>query len=527
MISKKLISGIVGIFGLSVIVACDTDFNELGSEIIGNEQFQFEKYNVQQLSARTALADAVNTRNLSVNSLGYYDDQLFGGHKAHIVTQLEMSDDASFTNITNNPVIDSVYVYIPFTLSNSVGQTDGSTNYELSNVFGTDSFDLKVYENGYFLTTADPSNNFGSQFYYSDQKSTFDNNRVSPVLNNSSKTEQNTAFKFSKNEIILYKYNADGTPQLDSSNQPVVKERKKPGIWLDLDKNHFQNKLFANNSYKTLLNNSLFKDFFRGLYFQTNDATGNALAQLDLSGGELVIIYKEEDPANTANTRRKTITLKMGNTSNSESSQNSTSVNLFENTYSSEFLNALNDANNPLIWLKGNHATYSSIKLFGSDTNNSGKPDELEEIIAKNWMVNQAVLTVNIDQNTFGTDLKTAPNRLYLYDIKNNKVLIDYSLDITTSPLKSTYGGILNTNSKQYQFRITDYVSNLIKKDSTNFELGLVVANDITNSIFNVTKTNQKIPLTSTMFPFGTVLYGPNHSGPNKMKLDIYYTKLN
>lgn len=523
MSSKKIISGILGVLAMTSIVACDTDFNEIGSEIIGNDQFQFDKYTVQNVTASTHLTEAVNTRNLTNNSLGHYDDQLFGGHTAHIVTLVEMASNNVFTDVGANPIIDSVYVYIPYDLKDSSPLSDGSTSYTLNNVYGSGTFDLKVYQNGYFLTTADPSNNFGSQFYYADQKELFDTNIASPVLNNSAKSAQNTAFKFNKDEIILYKYNADGTPQLDESNQPIIKERKKPGLWLDLDKNYFQNKFFANNAHKNLLNNSIFKEFFRGLYFQTNNPAGNALAQLDLSKGELVIVYKE-DKSDTSNERvRKTISFKMGNTEAS-----ATSVNLFENNYSDEYLSAIANANNPLIWLKGNNASYSKIKLFGDDTNQNGKPDELDEIISNQWLINQAVLTVSIDENTFGTNLSTTPSRLYLYDIKNNKVLIDYTADQTTTPLKSTYGGILNTTTNQYQFRITDYISNLVKKDSTNFELGLVVASDISNTIFNVVKNETtKIPLTSTMFPFGTVIYGPEHTSPKKMKLDIYYTNPN
>lgn len=527
MSSKRIIAGILGMFAMGAIVSCETDFNEIGSEIIGNDQFQFEKYTVENLLATTQVAQAVNTRNLPINSLGYYDDQLFGSHTAHIVTQVELEQADAFTKVGSNPVIDSVYVYIPYQVSSASSQTNGSTDYTLNQVYGNATFELKVYENGYFLTTADPTNNFGNQYYYSDQKDIFDANIVSSALNNSTKTSQNSAFKFSKDEIILYKYNADGTPQVDDSNQPIIKERKKPGIWLDLDKNYFQNRFFASNNHQSILNNSLFKEYFRGLYFQTNNPTGNALAQLDLSKAEMVIIYKENAPDSTTEKVRKTITMRMGNlTGNNPVS--ATSVNLFENSYSSEYLSALENANNPLIWLKGNEASYTNIQLFGADSNNNGTPDELEAIKTNNWLINQAVLTLTVDTNTFGSSTTTAPPRLFLYDFKNNQVIADYTKDQTTNPDKVIYGGLLNATTNQYQFRITEYVSNLIKKDSTNFDLGLVVASDISNTVFNIIKNEDtKIPLSSTTFPFGTVIYGPNHSSNNRMKLDIYYTNQN
>lgn len=527
MISRRIFSCLLGSIALSTLVSCDTDYNEVGSNIVGDDLFQFEKYELLNIEAQTTLAEAVNTRNLPVNSLGFYNDPIYGNHTAHIVTQVEMSTASDFENVGLNPVIDSVYLYIPYAVKKSTPISGGGTDYELDKVYGNGSFDLKVFENGYFLTVADPSNNFENKYYFSDEKEVFDNNIVSPVLNNSSDTSQNTAFKFIDDEILLYAYNEDGTIQKDDEGEPIVKERKAPGVWLDLDKDYFQNKFFANNAHKNIINNSIFKNFFRGIYLQATNPNGNALAQLDISKGELVIVYKQGEASER---ERKSIQLKMGYSTASSNKVNATTVNLFENNYSPDFITAIANQNNPILWLKGNNATYSSIKLFGEDADNSGKPDELEQIIANKWLINQAVLTIYIDENITGNAVNTAPERLLLYDFKNNKPIVDYTIDETSSPFKSIYGGILNTNEKRYQFRLTEYITNLIQKDSTNFELGLVVANDITNSVFNVIKDqeSQKIPLTSTMYPFGTVVHGPNSGNSNKkMKLEIYYTKQN
>ena len=528
MISKKLLK-FVGFFALTGIVACETEFSEVGSDVIGDDLFSFEKYQAQNLSAKTQEIGIVNTRNLPVNSLGSYTD-IFGSQKAHIVTQLEMSGDNAndFTNITTNPTIDSVYIYIPYETSSASTNSDGSTSYELKNIFGNGSIDLKVFENKYLLTTADPGNNFNTQYYYSDQKSVFDSNKGNTQLNNSSDNSQNSEFVFSNKEIVLYQYNSDGTVKKDSNNQPIVKERIKPGLWLDLDKNYFQDIFFANNKYSTIYNNSILKEYFKGLYFRVDNNNGNALAQLLLTKGEFVIKYSQDKVSGVSGEREsKTISLKMGTAGQTDDEgSTATSVNLFENIKSSDYDNALSLTNSPLIWLKGNNASYSKISVFGEDSNANGKPDELDEIIANEWKINQAVLTVSLEENLSSGSNK--PERLFLYDIKNNTVLADYTIDQSTNPLKNIYGGLFNPTTKQYQFRITNYINNLVKNDSTNFDLGLVVANDISNTFFNVVKneTTKKIPLTSTMFPFGTVLYGPNHSDVNKkMKLEIYYAK--
>src|SRR5690606_3343463 len=110
------------------------------------------------------------------------NDPIYGNHTAHIVTQVEMSAASDFQNVGVNPVIDSVYLYIPYSIKKSTPITGGATDYELDKVYGNGSFDLKVYENGYFLTVADPSNDFSNKYYYADEKEMFDNNIASPVL---------------------------------------------------------------------------------------------------------------------------------------------------------------------------------------------------------------------------------------------------------------------------------------------------------------------------------------------------------
>lgn len=513
----NLIKKISAFLGLTIAIsACETDFSPIGSDMIDNDLIGFEKYTVQQLHAQTQHANDVNTRDFITNSLGHLEDNTFGNHTAHLVAQVGLPKQNPFPTIGENPVIDSVYLYIPF-------KTDGLTNKN-PRVIGNATFDLKVVENGYLLSTSNPNNNFNTQFYFSEQKNIFDQNQGAVKLNNSNNTKQNTSFEFSTESIKLYQYKANGELVKDDNGNPKVKETKEAGLWLDLDKNYFQNKFFSNNKYKTLINQNLFQEYFRGLYFQVNNPSGSALAQFDLSKGNLVFVYKQ-DNSNNSGRERKEISFSLGKDTSEGSVINNITVALFENQYSGNYLAALSQTNNPLIWLKGVHPSYAKISLFGNDSNNNGKPDELETIIQNKWLINQAVLTLTVDTQT-ADNTNSYPNRLFLYDFKNNKVIEDYTKDQSTNPIKAIYSGIYNSNTKKYQFRITNYIKSLIEKDSTNYELGLVVADDISNPLFNYRKENKKIPLTASESPLGTVIYGPNHSDTNKkMKLEIYYTK--
>lgn len=517
------------------IISCDQDFTEMGSEVIDSDQFGFDKYLVESINVKNEASGVSNTRNLPITSFGVYNESAFGKTTAHFVTQIEMPNNDDLAKIGENPVIDSVYVYIP--LNNTVASTDssGEKSYNLTSTYGNGKFGLNVYENGYFLRNSDPNNNFETQFYYADEKKVFDNYKKgingTDRLNNATNPSQNTAFQFSENEIKLYAFNADGTPQKNDDDSPKIKEHLAPGIWLDLDKSYFQNKFFANNQHKSIANNADLKSYFRGLYFEAIDTYNqNALSQLNLDKGKVVFVYKQDGAidatTNQPKRERKTLEFKIGFGTTTDNPASATTVNLLE----SNFVFDNNSSQN--IWLKGGGTpTYATINLFGSDADANGKADELDTLIKNEWLINQAILTLFLDHTATGLDTISTPKQLYLYDFKNNKVIADYISDASTNG-KPIYGGALNSFNKtvkKYQFRVTDHIRNLVKNDSTNIPLGLVVASDITNSTMNVVKgSNAKIPLTATMNPFGTVIYGPNAANNElKMKLEIYYTKEN
>jgi len=525
--------------------SCDEDFNEIGSGIFGNDGFNFEKYTVQNLNSSTIATGDVSTKNLPINNLGVYQDPVFGNTIAHFVTQVEMKNATDFTSIGLNPTIDSVYIYIPYNSTISNTDSDGNSTYTLNNVYGSGSFTLNVFENGYFLRNFDPNNNLNTQEYFSSDKPLFDNNKIGlnggGRINNSSNTNQNTNFKASNQEIKLFKYDKEGAIVTDSNNSPIVKERKKPGIWLDLDKNYFQNRFFANGQNSNFINNSIFKEFFKGLYFNVeSNANQNLFTQLNIAGGEFVIIYKQDKSASDSTKERKELKLKIGYSINQSDASTSTTVNLIENFNTEEFKNALtSDSKNPL-WIRGNNGAIATISLFGNNSNSNEVPEELQQLRDNKWLINQAVLTVFVDKSTLINPETLQPNRLFLYDAKNNIALTDYNIDTSTNPTKGIYNGLIDVSSTdntiKYRFRITNHINNLIRKDSTNVLLGLAVTSDINLTDFNNLKTPKnsyntnitKIPTGSTTSPVGTVLYGPEHSDLNtRMKLDIYYTKEN
>lgn len=567
---KKKALSIVILLSLMVAISCDKDFNEIGSDIIGNGNFIFEKYSITNLTAISKRTGDVQSNNLPVNHLGVYNDYEFGTTKASFVTQVALETESPI--IGDVQQIDSVYLYVPYFNTLKETATDGSKTYELDSVYGFDesaTFRLNVFENGYFIRNFDPSSNFQSaQKYYTNDNAIIDSNKKSVLLNNSSNINQNENFFINDNEILIYKTNGSGqyidAAGLVLTNQGdltlrVVKERKVPGIWLDLDKNEFQDILFGAVAKGKLLNNAVFKEYFRGLYFKTEETSPGrgSMATLDFNKAELKVlykrtVYKRDDSGNIVldgssnpdveSLTRQVLSFKMGS-----SSAGCNSINLIENDFSADFNAGVSTTDGVNLYLKGGNGSIVYIDLPVS---------EIESLRTENWLVNEANLTFYINTTKMGAVGQIEPERIYLFDATNNTPILDYYLDQSTNSTdikksKLGLGGIIEKSELgekkgvKYKIRLTSLINKMINGDDDENEiirLGLVVTENI--NIFNngfifdpATFGTDTLPFGSIMSPLGTVLYGPNSTAtytdgngdviPMKLKLDIYYTKPN
>ena len=161
--------------------------------------------------------------------------------------------------------------------------------------------------------------------------------------------------------------------------------------------------------------------------------------------------------------------------------------------------------------------------------------DFKDEDLNPKRLINDAFLKFYVDQSQINGE---EPSRLYIYDIKNNIPLIDYFLDSSVG--KENHLQVLETENDQgvsYRIRVTEYINNILLRDSLNLQLGLVVSNNVNiegsiNSSYRVETNNSNpddedfIPLSSIIEPRGTVLYGSNSNVPEELKLqlEIFYT---
>jgi Domain of unknown function (DUF4270) len=544
---------------VSLLISCDKDYNTIGSDIVGAENFSTGT-DIVDVKAFNQKVDAIQTNNLPINKLGIYSNPVFGNTRANFVTQLTLPSGSIKPTFTSHVVIDSVVLTVPYYSKFKYTNSGGANIYELDSIYpknSTQTMSLKVYENGYYLRDFDPNDNLYAQKYYSNQDTDFNAAKIGTPLNtrvyNPTMSEvynENDAFVPKIREYKKYK--VDPT-SLEVISPNETESRSTPRMLLRLDKNFFKTKIIdrAMNTATAgdFDNNNAFKDYFRGLYFQVQAASTGTMMSLDFTKGDVVIYYKQDkvkeletNPLPIVSKREmKTFTMTMSGNS----------VNLLENS-GGTYLATVNSANpatgDETLFINGGQGSTAFIDIPAAD---------ILRIKNNKWLINDASITFTIDQSKIPfANVPFEPQRVYLYNAEKNRPVIDYFFDNSSNSQlpkynKFIHGGIIENESSgnkrgvKYKIRITEHINNLVNKDSVNVRLGLMVTENVNeirsvtlkNSVllpnpFNPNKRFDRMPVSSITNPLGTAIYGTNIAPSNadynkRIKLEIHYTKPN
>ena len=584
-------------------MSCNKDYNTIGSSLIDNNPFVTSTEEVPVFVKMRKIPPFV-ANSLTTFQIGKFEDNIYGNSHASFVTQVNFADsnnifgilsqddeddDQNSSTIDESELVKMVYLDIPFFTNNNDNDNDGvidyydvdsndpqsdsdgdgisdseesnngqdplnedtdgdgildgedtdSVNpnsgrivYEIDSLIGNPdaSFKLKISELDYYIRAYDPNTNLEKyQKYYSN--STFSEDYSGKVL-------FDDEVKINREELIFYK---EDDPDTEEDESLIVKERLSPRIRVELDNSFFQTKIVDIEGSDQISNFDNFKRYFKGLAFNAYDFSEPLLMFLNFNEAEIRIVYdyqKINDNGTPDDTTDDSI-----DTEESEFKLNfnATKFNSFKNdpypgyVYSS----ILDTIENPeRVYLKGGEGIMAEIELFKDDNG----VDLLDEIKSKDWLLNEANLTMYIDQDMLSSNGNIIePSRLYLYDLVNQVPLVDYFVDNSqgTRPFlnKTTHGGLIelddDKNGLLYKIRLTEHIKNIVRNDSTNVKLGLVVTSDISNTINIEVQENNLVdftPFASSINPLGTVLIGPNPSNDKmdkKMKLNLFYTEVN
>jgi hypothetical protein len=510
MLKKSFFKTIPFLLFIVLFNSCDKEYNVIGADLIGESSFDLTKYEPAVVSYNQKIGP-IQSNNLETNALGIYDNPSFSTTRANFNTQVALAvENPTFDKTA---IITSVILNVPYyydRTKTTTNATTGVNTYELDSIYGPSlaKFKLSVYESGYFMRDLDPADQFlKPQKYYTNQNADFDVLKKPTLLNNSTTNpSQNTEFFFSPAELTV--------STKDATTGVATTTKTPPGMQLDLDIPFFTKKLITEAPAGVLATNVLFKDYFRGLYFQVESLGSPAnQAMIDFRKGSITIAYEE-----TIDSKKVYKTMKINLSGNTVSllTQSNTNAN---------YVTATNPANiNPVIgddnlYLKGGEGSLAILSLFGAG--------ELEMMRANKYLINQASLTFFVNSTLMGSSY--VPRRIYLYNFTKNITVYGFGGEL--SKATAANGGGL-----YYKVIITNYVKNLIKNvDATNDKLGLVVAEKVNSDIFyalqvpNTAPAFAFVPMTSVMNPLGVILYGSNGSVPadKKLKMEIYYTKPN
>lgn len=512
MLKKSFFKTIPFFLFIVLLNSCDKEYNVVGEELIGDSTFDLAKFEPSVVAYNQKIG-SVQSNNLEINALGIYDNASFGTTTANFNTQLSLA--------VANPVIDptakikSVVLTIPyfFDKTKTVTKEDGSHTYVLDSIYGPENakLNLSVYESGYYMRNLDPADQFSQgQKYYTDQNSVFNQAKIGALLNDDSSLAQNQEFFFSPAEY--------SETIVDPKTNVSSKKYTPPGMRLNLNKAFFESKILKAPA-GTLTTNDLFKDYFRGLYFNVENSGSNPgnLNMINFKSGVVTIVYEETVVTSGVSTQvEKTIILNMSGNTVSLSNQSNTNSNYAYATNKENIDTANGDVD---LYLKGGEGSLAILNLFGAG--------ELEMMRANKYLINQASLTFFVNSGAMGTSY--VPQRIYLYNFTKNTAVYDFGGGLS----KAT---VANGGGLYYKMIITNYVRSLMKNvELTNDKLGLVVAEKVNNNTFYALQTASTdpvfafVPMTSVMNPLGVILYGSKASVPadKKIKFEIYYTKPN
>jgi hypothetical protein len=405
---------------------------------------------------------------------------------------------------------------------------------ELDSIYGNRdaSFTFKVARSTYFLRDLNPDSGFQeAEAYYSDQNLSED--FTSDIL-------YEGVLEISDEQYLIFQ---EDDPDTEEDESLLVEERIEPGIRVALDPEYFQENFIDLEGSSELLSNANFKEFFRGLHLSLDPVGSGVMILFDLTQASLTInyTYETEDGEEIDLVEDEEVLQLLAGGGNQPLQNNAVNA-LTSEAYPDEVAQAFASAENlpeenaSRIYLKGGAGTYTEIVLFDL----LGGGEAINEIRQNNWLINEASIVFYVDRERLdAAGLQEEPPRIYLYNAETNLPLFNISTEsnVEDNPL----GVFLNYDGRldralgkgiKYKVRITEYLNNIIQRDSVNATLGLSLTADIrlrnNADVILPDGTVKELPVGNGITPLSTVLIGSNVDAddPKRLRLEISYTEI-
>ncbi len=533
---------------LLFLSSCEKDFASFDSGVINSENaINFSTNNVEYtLTNRSEKINPVQTNNLPSFLIGSYKHPQYGISSGSFVGQ--MVPDEYNHDFGDNVVLDSVVLTMPFYSRGVDTSEEGDITYEIDSVYGNSPVKISVFRNNFFLRTFDPFSDFDtSQRYFSNGS-----------LSNSEIIDETQLEGELLYEIENFTASAEqiNLTEIDTSGNPFVSQRLAPALRFKLNNpndNFWESNFFENEENPELTNEPNFKDFFRGLYIKVENIGSDGtmmLLNLASSNSKLTIHYTSD---NTTIGDSDTGSVDEIETNQHEYVMNFSGnlVNIFNNETLID-VSAMEQINgNENIYLRGGEGIISTLDLFSGTTMNDIGEEVSEFEHFKDFfyddisdepkrIINEAYIEFFVNQNFSNND---EPDRIYIYNYKQNSALIDYFLDqsVSSTTLNAKINHLVplirdslsDDRGIKYKIRITEHLNNLILRDSSNTKLAIGVISDIASvQNFKILDDesgyfeSKNIAAGIILSPKGTILHGNLSAEIEKRpKIKVYYTE--
>ena len=525
----------VGLIFLIGIVSCEKDLEDIAVDLAGQRPFDVGD-SIFEVIAYHRNVDSSRVDNNDNDKgpsylLGVNTNNVFGALKSDFIGQVLLPPLGA--DFGDNAIIDRVVVDIPYystrdgdqkavdpitglPILDEEGDTISTPNFNLDSIYGNEdlAFKISIFELGTFLNSLDPDDPTKAKTYYSDKEYTLNSElHVGDFIPN-------------RNDTVLYveRRYLDGDPSTVDDIDTIKKETSAPSMKFDLDKQFFKERFVDHDNPADFQNNGNFNRYFRGLYV---DAEGFDGSLINMRGFDATMtIYYTYD---------RTVTESDGSDLNGNGITGEVDVIVktkqqqvysftgvrtgkYERSYAGSQIEALlmnpdTENGESKVYVQGAAGSEVIIDLMDEET--------LDFIRQQNLLVNEANLIFYLDG-----DQEAVPERLFLYKSDYNSLVSDF-YNFRFGP--DIFGGILeyddDGNPERYKFRITDYITSVIKGEEPEALSKLVLKNYVATDNLGETAFDT-IVSNWNWIPKGVVLHGNRpENNEKRIKLEIFYSK--
>jgi uncharacterized protein DUF4270 len=530
----------IGVISLLGIISCEKDLEDIAVDLVGEKPFKVGDSLIEIIAYNDNLDSSRvdnNSNKRPIYLLGVNQDMDFGYLKSTVISQLFLP--ATGVDFGDNAVIDLVVLDIPYfaTRDGEQDAIDPETgdpildednnpiqvpNFKLDSIYGNKSleYNITVNELGTFLNTLDPLNPTKTKTYYSNRNYELKDQ----IFSGNFIPNRNDTVLYVNREQVIIGEDDDGNPIHDIDT--VKANDLNPSMKFNLDNAFFKERFIDHLNSSDFENNDNFVTYFRGLYIDANGADG-ALMNIQGSDASVTIYYTNDeikDEAENEDLNNNGVTGEQGVLVKSKQIMRFNFGGVRTGQYFRDYggtpiYNALMNPDKvngeQKLYIQGASGSQVILDLLSEEN--------LEFLRNQNWLINEANLTIYIDG-----DQSKIPQQLFLYNYEYNSLLSDL---ISPRFGPDIFGGKLEYDSEgkpeRYKFRITKYISDVLKSNDPNKISKLALRNHLITDLPDFTFLDT-IASDFNWIPKGVILHGNlPKSNDKRIKLEIFYSRNN